>query len=225
MYTLQHKNSLIVVYAKLSPKCLPTINPILLMKKQKQRSPVMSLKLQGLKVLPLCHLCDSPVNHIHAILYFASLLSYQCFNPPCHKLAQDIGERREDGRRRWWRVVWLAMSCVALFSFASPPAALRDWGASDSFAALGETSMSSVCRCHGLFDVPTYCRSVSLLLQCLWTLFYYVESRERQTAVCGGGGDEAGTGSAVSVVVYYCCQQKRNLILADAACCESIFYR
>lgn len=95
MHILENKNSLI---AKLSSKCLPTINPILSMRKQKQRSPMTSPKLRGLEVLPLCYLCYSPVNHIHAILYSASLLSNQCFNPPCHKPSQDIGERREDGR-------------------------------------------------------------------------------------------------------------------------------
>lgn len=95
------------------------------------------------------------------------------------------------GSRHWgkeggWEVEMMegSMAGNELSGFASPPVALGDWGAFDSFAALAQTSMSSVCRCHGLFYVPTYCCLVSLLLQCLWTLFYYVESGKRQTAVC-----------------------------------------
>lgn len=50
---------------------------------------------------------------------------------------------------------------------------------------LGVVSVTlAICRLPGLFCVPTGCYLVSLLLECLWLLFHYVESGKSQTGAC-----------------------------------------
>lgn len=112
-------------------------------------------------------------------------ISYQCSKVQFHKASKDDPGRTE---RRWgtiammlpWAVSWAALSPTTIF-----PAVIRKPGSFSFIYCLGWYLLPpSVCWPPWRFYVPTGRYLVFLSLKCLWTLFHYVESGNRQTDVC-----------------------------------------